>query len=66
MTKAVEDIQVQHSHNAAGIMNSYLDAIDAIRAEREPTQGELAAYLDAAEQISNEDLAHAVFVAAQR
>jgi hypothetical protein len=143
MTKTVQDIQVQQSHNAAEIINSYLDSIDAIRAERETTEGgyldrlndeqrmsllfeqkseradeanqqalkayseeveryhqelsqrsthlkkrlfsvdgpdgaaalsraitategELAAYLDVAEQASNEDLARAVFVAAQR
>jgi hypothetical protein len=141
--KTLQEIQTEHAQSASEIMNSYLDTIEEIRAQREPeaggyldrlsdkqrmsllreqkteqaneaheqtvnayrteveryqgevaqrrtalkkrlfsvegpdgaaalsraitaTEGELAAYLDVAEQAGNQDLARAAFVAAER
>jgi hypothetical protein len=141
--KTVQEIQAKHGRNATEIMNGYLNALDEIKAQRQPdegaylerltgeqktallreqalekarethertlpayreevdryqdelaqrkahlkkrlfgvegpdgaaalsrtvtaTEGELAAYLDVAEQAGNRDLARAVFVAAER
>jgi hypothetical protein len=41
--KTVQEIQAEHARNAAEIMNSYLDAVDEIKAQRQPEAG---AYLD--------------------
>jgi hypothetical protein len=43
MVRTVDEIVTQHGQGTAEIMNSYHDALDAIRAEREPEDG---AYLD--------------------
>src|SRR5215208_3828741 len=37
--KILQEIQTEHGRNASEIMNSYLDTIDEIRAQKEPEAG---------------------------